>query len=277
MDKKVSIIIPCFNQGKYVADAIESALNQTYENIEIVCINDGSSDNSSEIIKNLVDKYKKILFLDLKKNEGVINARNLAIDASSGEYILPLDADDTIEPTYIAKATEILNNKPEVGIVYCKARKFGNENGIWDLPDFNKDDFLYDNCIFNCALFRKRDFLNAGKYKENMINGYENWDLWLSILEIGFKPYRIDEILFNYRIQDNFRTTSSKKNTSWKIMFIKNHIESYLKDSSFAKRVFVNPDDRLRKKVKKYKNLFKLFLTLFVLILGILLWIMILN
>ena len=134
------------------------------------------------------------------------------------------------------------------------------------------DDFLYDNCIFNCALFRKRDFLNAGKYKENMINGYENWDLWLSILEIGFKPYRINEILFNYRIQDNFRTTNSKKNTSCKIMLIKNHIESYLKDSSFAKRVFVNPDDRLRKKVKKYKNLFKLFLTLFILILVVLLF-----
>lgn len=272
MNIKVSIIIPCFNQEKYIIEAIESALNQTYRNIEILCINDGSTDNSSKVIKEFVDKYKNIVFFDLEENKGVVYARNLAIDASTGEYILPLDADDTIEPTYVEKAVEILNNKPEIGIVYCKAKKFGIKNKAWNLPDFNIDAFLYDNCIFNCALFRKKDFFNAGKYKENMVNGCEDWDLWLSIIELGLKPYRINEVLFNYRQHGKSRSTDVNKNTIWKNELIKNHIEIYLKDSKFGKRVFLNPD-RIEKKIKKYKNLLKVFFITFILIVGVLLWI----
>lgn len=100
---KVSIIIPCYNQAEYVGESIESALKQTYENLEIVCINDGSTDNSSEVIKSYAEKYKNIVFLDEKTNRGVCCARNMAIAASSGEYILPLDADDKIEPQYVEK------------------------------------------------------------------------------------------------------------------------------------------------------------------------------
>ena len=87
---KVSIIIPCYNQAEYVGESIESALKQTYENLEIVCINDGSTDNSSEVIKSYAEKYKNIVFLDEKTNRGVCCARNMAIAASSGEYIFCL-------------------------------------------------------------------------------------------------------------------------------------------------------------------------------------------
>ena len=111
LNKKVSIIIPCYNQGRFVGEAIQSSLNQTYKNIEIVCVNDCSADNSSEIIKDFAKKYKNILFFDLTENKGVINARNLAIEACRGDYILPLDADDTIEPTYVEKAIQILDKK----------------------------------------------------------------------------------------------------------------------------------------------------------------------
>ena len=269
INNKVSIIIPCFNQGKYIKEAIESALNQTYKNIEIVCVNDGSSDNSSEIIKEMVDKYKNIIFFDLEENQGVINARNMAIDASCGEYILPLDADDKIEPTYIEKAVEILNNKPEIGIVYCKARFFGRNNNEWHLPEFNLDDFLYDNCIFNCALFRKTDFYRAGKYKENMKDGCEDWDLWLSFIELDLKPYKIDEFLFNYRKDGISRANHVAKNNEWKKELFKNHLDLYLCNKNFMKQILCNKNfikqiytnyDKATKKYKKYKKLFKLVL-----------------
>lgn len=252
--KKVSVIIPCFNQGKYVKDAIESVLNQTYKNIEIICVNDGSSDNSSEILSQI----KNITFIDLKENKGVINARNLAIDNCSGDYILPLDADDLIETTYIEKAVEILENKPEIGIVYCKARFFGQKEGEWKLPEFNPEDFIYANCIFNCALFRKDDFYRAGKYKENMKDGCEDWDLWLSFIELNLKPYRIDEILFNYRQYQNTRTTSANKSTEWKKSLIGNHVELYLSHNSFIEKVFA-PKIELKEKLKKSKKLKKIF------------------
>ena len=262
--KKVSIIIPCFNQGKYVQEAIESALKQTYKNIEIVCVNDGSNDETSEIVRSLADKYKNIIFFDLKENKGVINARNLAIDASTGDYILPLDADDIIEPTYIEKAVEILNNNSDVGIVYCKVRKFGTKNKIWKLPEFNLDNFLYENCIFNCALFRKEDFYKAGKYKENMINGCEDWDLWLSFVELELKPYKINEILFNYRQHKDSRTKITSGDVDWKINFFENHKDLYLKNEKFISNAFKN-NLYLEARLKKYKKLYILFLTFFIL------------
>ena len=276
--KKVSIIIPCFNQEEYIKEAIESALNQTYKNIEIICVNDGSDDNSAEIIKSLADKYKNILFFNLKENKGVIYARNFAIEASCGEYILPLDADDTIETTYVEKAVEILNDNPNIGIVYCKARRFGTENKIWNLPKYNLSDFLYENCIFNCALFRKNDFYKAGKYKENMKDGCEDWDLWMSIIELGLNPYRIDEILFNYRQhKNNSRNHQASKNLFWRNSLLKNHFELYLNDEKFNKKIFLNYE----KKIKKYKKLnnalFSLALVFFIFSIGIVLWKTILN
>lgn len=258
--KKVSIIIPCYNQAEYVKDAILSAINQTYQNIEIVCINDASTDNSGEIIKSFADKYKDILFFENNRNVGVVYTRNFAIDACRGEYILPLDADDTIEPTYVEKAVKILDDNPNIGIVYCKAKLFGNKNMPWDLEDFDKSKILYNNCIFCTALFRKTDFLRAGKYKDYMELGYEDYDLWLSLLELGFDAYRIDEFLFNYRQHSEYsRTTICNKELDkvWSAI-IKNHIDLYLKDKCFWGKFFLT--DNIKEKHKKYKKLFNILL-----------------
>lgn len=258
--KKVSIIIPCYNQAEYVGDAILSAINQTYQNIEIVCVNDGSTDNSSEIIKSFADKYKNILFFTNNENKGVIYARNLAIDACRGEYILPLDADDTIEPTYVEKAVKILDDNPNIGIVYCKAKLFGNKNMPWDLGDFDKSNFLYNNSIFCTALFRKTDFLKAGKYKDYMELGCEDYDLWLSFLELGLDIYRIDEFLFNYRQYSGHSrtTTCTKKQDKVRSIILKNHIDLYLKDKRFQDNFLLT--DNIKEKHKKYKKLFNILL-----------------
>lgn len=265
MDKKVSVIIPCYNQGKYISDAINSVLAQTYKDIEIVIVNDGSTDNSNEIIKTFADKYKNILFFDENKNKGVINARNMAIEAASGEFILPLDADDTIEPTYIEKAVKILKENPNIGIVYCKARMFGIKNEYWDLKDFDKSNILYNNCIFCSALFRKADFIKVGMYKDYMLYGCEDYDLWLSFIEQGFDVYRIDEILFNYRqYEEDSRSTICSKNQDniWKAL-IKNHIDLYLGDEQFLEKIH-NDFKKVNKKLKKYKKIYKIFLPIII-------------
>ena len=91
--KKVSVIIPCYNQSEYIEEAILSVVNQTYPNIEIICIDDCSSDNSAQIIKSLVEQYKNIVFLSNIENVGVVKSRNKAVEVSTGQYILPLDGD----------------------------------------------------------------------------------------------------------------------------------------------------------------------------------------
>lgn len=264
-NSRVSVIIPCYNNEAFVGDAIESALAQTYKNLEIVCINDGSTDNSSKVIKQYADKYKNILFLNEIKNRGVCTARNLAIKACSGEYILPLDADDKIEPEYIEKAVQVLEENKEIGIVYCKANFFGKENKEWELPDFEREKIVFGNMIFCTALFRKTDFEKVGGYKEYMNAGCEDWDLWLSFIENGLKVFRIDQTLFHYR-QVEHETRTDKANKSKLIIYkniFKNHIALYLDNDEFLKNVFEpttkNPKE---KKLKKYKKLFHIFLNI---------------
>lgn len=251
---KVSVVIPCYNQALYVSEAIESVLNQTFPNIEIVIVNDGSSDNSSTIIETFSKKYSNIHFINNEENQGVIYARNLAIEKATGEYILPLDGDDIIEPTYIEKAVKILDTDPEVGIVYCKAKLFGSKNEYWGLPEFNKDKFLKNNCIFCSALFRKTDFIRAGKYKTYMKYGFEDWELWISFIELGLKPYRIDEILFNYRKynEDSRTNLCSMHSKEMKDEIKKHHADLYIEP-------LIRDLEIKSKKHKKYKKLFNIF------------------
>ena len=270
-NKKVSIIIPCYNKAEYVEEAVKSAVNQTYDNVEIVIVNDASTDNTEQILEELKRQYEDLVVLKNEVNLGVMNSRNKAISFSTGEYILPLDADDTIEPTYVEKAVKILDEKPDIGIVYCRARLFGDKNEEWNLPKFVYDEFIFRNCIFCTAMFRKTDFEKVGGFKDYMTYGWEDFDLWLSILELGRKVYQIDEILFNYRKDGESLTTEMLKHLDElrKIILTK-HINLYVNNEEFMRRVFFptpNRDKELnkeKKKHKKYKKLFNICLVLFI-------------
>ena len=254
--KKVSVIIPCFNQGGFVEDAVLSAVNQTYKNIEIICINDASTDNSSSVLKKLADTYRNIVFFDEKENRGVIYARNLGISAATGDYILPLDADNKIERTFIEKTVEVLEKNPDIGVVCSKVKIFGEEMAV----NAQIKNILYSNNVDNCALFRKSDFLAIGGYKEYMQDGYEDWDLWLSFLEKGLRIHRIDEYLFNYRKhKEESRTKSidNKKMNNIYRQIITNHLSLFLKEESFTEKIFKSSLNR----ILKYKKLNILFLS----------------
>lgn len=197
MSEKVSVIIPCYNHGKYVDEAVQSCLMQTYNNIEIIIVNDGSTD---EFTNALLHNYKKEKTKVITTpNQGLAMARNVGIDAATGDYILPLDADDKIAPTYIEKAVNILKQKENVGIVYCRAEFFGTQTGVWDLPEYKFPDILNRNCIFCTAMFRKSDWKDVGGYKKEMIYGWEDYEFWLSLIEKGRAVYMLPEILFFYR------------------------------------------------------------------------------
>ena len=256
--KKVSIIIPCFNQGEWIKEAVESAVNQTYKNVEIVIINDGSTDNSEDVIHSLCEKYPDIVFINEKENHGVVYARNKAIQMTSAEYILPLDADDKIAPSYVEKAVKILEENPNIGIVYSRARIFGIKNKEWKLAEFSREDILYKNCIFSSALFRKRDFEKIGGYKEYMKDGWEDWDLWLSFIEAGFEVHRIDEVLFFYRKYKQASRSDLLKNKDLMLYsnIFKHHLNLYLNSDNFIKRVYNQSD----KKFKQYNKLYYLSL-----------------
>ena len=255
--KKVSVIVTCFNKAPYLEECLDSVLNSTYKNLEIVCFNDASTDNSIDILKEYENKYEQVKVIDSKTNRGVIFARNYSIDKCSGEYILPLDADDMIATAYIGKAVNILESSKKIGVVYCKALELTSEIKSCKLDPFDKNRMLFKNVVFNCALFRKSDFITVGQYNQNMYMGDEDYDLWLSFIEHGFDFYRIEEPLFTYRKVVDSRSSISRKNTNnVKKQLVLNHPELFINNSTFVNNAFTIKNLFYKKRFHLYKLLF---------------------
>ena len=203
---KVSVVIPCFNAGEYLDEAVQSALAQTWQDLEVVIVDDGSTDPSTlDLLRQARWPRTRIFH---QANAGPAAARNRAVREAGGRYILPLDADDTIEPSYVEKAVAVLEARPNVGCVYCKARKFGAEQGPWNLPVYTLRELVIDNVIFVTSLYRKADWESVGGYNEKLRHGVEDYDFWVKIAHLGREVVQLDDYLFNYRIQESSRTTS---------------------------------------------------------------------
>jgi len=205
----VSVIVPCYNHGQYLGEALTSVLNQVYANWECIVVDNGSSDNTKEVTEAFAKKDNRIKYY-LSERKGVAAARNAGIAAGSGKYILPLDADDKLGANYIAAAVNVLAKNPSVKIVYCQAELFENGKGKWKLPGFSIQGMLRENLIFCSALFRRSDFAVTKGYDESLA-GFEDWDLWLSLLESGGEVRRLDQTGFYYRIRAGSRNNSLSK------------------------------------------------------------------
>jgi glycosyltransferase involved in cell wall biosynthesis len=198
---QVSVIIPCYNHGQFIDETINSVLAQTFDNFEIIVVNDGSTDPFTvKHLRQLDFPKTRVVHTD---NQGLSSARNNGIREARGEYILPLDADDRIGPTYLEQAVRLLDENPDLGIVYCRAMLFGDVNTEWLLPEFSVRQMLLDNIIFCSALFRCQDWRQVGGYDTDFRCGWEDYDFWLALLERGRRVYRIPEILFYYRVSSD--------------------------------------------------------------------------
>lgn len=204
--ERVSVIMPCYNDGQYIEEALYSLRAQTYLNWELIVIDDGSEEPETLQVLEKIEElpYVRLLHTNHVRPAG---ARNAGIRVARGKYILPLDADDTIEPTYMEKAVKILNENPNVGVVYCKADLFGEQSGPWGLPEYSLRTMLQDNIVFVTAMFRRDDWERVGEFNTNMHAGMEDYDFWLSILELDREFVQIPEQLFHYRIKPKSRTT----------------------------------------------------------------------
>lgn len=229
-DITVSIIIPCFNQGIYVSEALESVFAQSYGCFEIIIVDDGSTDEETTSILAALDLPKTRIIHTT--NHGVSHARNVGIREATGEYILPLDADDRIGKEYVRKALEGLKTQADVGFVYCLAEMFGSRRGKFLLNKATITDMLIDSRVFCTAMFRKSDWLATGGYNSNMVYGWEDWDFWLSLIEMGKLPYCIQEVLFYYRVKEQSRTRAMtlEHKLAMHKQLVDNHCELYYRN-----------------------------------------------
>lgn len=207
---RVSVVIPCHNSGVFLGEAIRSAVEQSNNDLEVIVVDDGSTD--LETLRILNEPNSPRTRVIHQPNAGPAAARNRAIVEATGEYILPLDADDRIEPTYAAKAADVLDAQSDVGIVYCRATKFGAEEGPWELPAFSPDELALGNVIFVSAMFRKTDWDLIGGFDETLRHGMEDYDFWIRLVHAGRKVVRLDEILFHCRVREQSRTVLFERN-----------------------------------------------------------------
>jgi len=232
---RVSIVIPCYNAGDLILEAVESALAQTYADIELVIVDDGSTDPRSREILDRASWPRTTIIR--QPNAGPAAARNRAVAAASGDYILPLDADDRIDPTYVEKAIAVLETRPEVGVVYCRAMKFGAESGPWSLPRYDLRELVIDNVIFVTALYRKADWAAVGGYSETLRHGVEDYEFWVKMVALGRDVVQLDEFLFFYRIQDVSRTSEFQQDRSAVVKtyadIFRNNSEFYLRNAEY--------------------------------------------
>jgi len=237
---RLSIIIPCFNDGQFLKEAVASVTACPDQIYEIIIVNDGSTDSlTHQVLNELRSNGYQVID---QPNQGAPAARNTGIRLAKGEYILPLDADNRIRTAYIYKGIEILDRYPDVAVVYGDVEHFGEEihaleelpdfsvpydvisfesgfRAVQRIPDFNLSWLINHNYIDMCAVFRKSVWDECGPYDINMPFGcYDDWDLWLSIAKKGYRFYHIPEILFEYRVKPTSLSTASRSEEKNKVV-----------------------------------------------------------
>lgn len=205
----ISIIIAVYNGEKWLGNAIASALSQTVEPLEIIVVDDGSTDKSLEVAK----KYPVRVLS--QANKGLASARNTGLmnslavngdycwDGGRNHFILPLDADDILLPDAVKKLLEIINQNPYVDIIAPSFKEFGlSDREVILMPEPKLDDFKDGNKIGYCAAIRKAVLLEAGGYSAKMVEGYEDLHLWIDLLRRGSRIVTIPEVLWMYRTKE---------------------------------------------------------------------------
>ncbi len=197
----VSIVIPCYNHGGYVREAIASVEQCDGELYEIIIINDGSTEEQT--LRTVGELESEGYHVVNQENRGLAASRNTGISLARGRYILPLDADNKIFPNYLTLGIEILDKRPEVGVVYGRPGLFGDTTGrsYPEVGEFDLPRIIIENYIDACAIVRKSALEQCGGYDLHWpFPGWEDWDLWLTLATNGWKFHFEDALLFAYRM-----------------------------------------------------------------------------
>ncbi len=254
----ISIVTPCYNQAHYLEETIQSALKSTHRPLEIIIINDGSTDGTKELAEKLSELHPNVKLIN-QKNQGVSSAINTGIGYAQGEYVIPLAADDLISENYLEAAAKVMDQNLRVKVVYCKAVKFTEkEEKPWKLKPFSINLLARDNMIFATALFRKKDWAACGGYSEDMLAGREDWEFWIKFLKNGGEVVELPFVGFYYRLSPTSKRkkTGTNQKKRERINYLNNH------HADFFERELNGPLRFQRTWSKPYNTLLKLIGTL---------------
>lgn len=196
----ISIIIPAFNAEETVELCLTSIVNQSHSNLEIIIMDDGSSDSTVATVNTFVAINQTVpISLYSQANQGPAKARNEGVLRAKGEFIVFLDSDDHLHPSYIKSCLQKFSEKESLNLVYSGIQNFGREQNTYLFKDFNLSLFLRENVIPVFAMVRRKQVVDLGGFDESLKN-HEDWELWIRVLQkFGAEVYQIPEHLYYYR------------------------------------------------------------------------------
>ncbi len=238
MHPTVSIVIPTYNRENIICKAIDSALSQTFKNLEIIIIDDGSTDRT----KTVLEKYGARLHYFYQENRGISGARNTGINRCSGDYVAFLDSDDYWLPEKLEKQIALFQKHPEYGMVACQCASIGPDGEFRQknrpgksgsvLLDLFKKNFIRTSS----AVIKKDCFLKAGLFDETL-KECEEYDLWLRIAaccDVGF----INEPLAVYTDNPKGASTDSLRGRLYRLQVLeKDYLKQTVPDRLYRKRI----------------------------------------
>ena len=198
----ISIIIPCYNHGAYLDEALGSLipLKELGIQAEVILVDDGSTDPfTSQKIDQI--EASKICIVIRQANSGVGVARNTGINRATTDYIIPLDADNTLVCSTIGDRLAYMRTNPDVAVVYGDAEFFGSHGGIWSNSPLELAKMLTSNQIDNCVLLRKQAWHSVqGYHSLKTFQSHADWLMWFSLLSLGWRFQYLPGSFFRYRV-----------------------------------------------------------------------------
>lgn len=206
MDFDVSVIIPCYNSGEFLLEAISSVESSiTSVQVEIIIINDGSTNKTTiSLLQKLTQKGYTIIH---QLNAGPAAARNAGVKKAQGKYFLFLDSDNKIRNNFIEHGVSVLKSNVDIGVAYGNAEMFGKSLPSFKTGSFDLKKLLAGNYIDMCAMIKRELWSDIGPFDESaIIRGNEDWDYWIRVGNSKWKFHYSDQILFDYRIREDSLT-----------------------------------------------------------------------
>lgn len=194
----VSVIIPCYNSGTTLAQTVASLKAQTWPRVEIVVVDDGSTDAYTLQVLASLEGVSMVR----QANAGLPAARNAGCRAATGELLLLLDADDWLEPDAIATLRQALHDNPQAAYAFCNVQLEGEAAGVLK-KHYNFFEQLFLNQLPYCLFMPKSLWASSGGYDESMRQGYEDWEFNIRLGEGGHHPAQVARPLFHYRVASN--------------------------------------------------------------------------
>lgn len=226
---KVTVVIPAYNAETHLAEAIESVLNQTYSNFELIVINDGSQDNTLEILKGFEEKDSRVHIIN-QENQGIAESLNRGMTEAKTDWVAIMHADDVMQPYRLEKQMDFLNQNPDIKVLSCLAEYIsatGKKLGKTTTNLFSRKQFQWyiENTeaiglLHPGVILHKKTILSVGGYRQPFWPA-EDIDLWNRVAEKGHLILVQDKVLMQYRIHSGSASTSKFKMTRMKYEWVR--------------------------------------------------------